>query len=359
MAHSIVNDEYPVESIPDKPLWGENYVVAFYDPGSGLGSLLSIGRWVVQPQVWRNMSYIALPNDRVLLSKNYAKSSNPRTADSGVFRLEILTPGKRIHYVFDGPADERTMTDINTVGYQIGRNDLLQFDLVFESDAPIWDMHAGLRDGDNTENAAANFNSPEGHIEQNGHVSGTIRYAAGETYLLKRAPATRDHSRGVRDLTRYKGHIWCNGIFPSGKSFHLFTMRTHGFDDIAAGRAGAIVDGKLHEVTLSPSTQGWLESANQLFQPFKLSFESAALGAFEVEALELFNSVPLALTLPADHYWSVPTQSRLKNMTWVNEQKVMWRWNGETGYGHLERGNSRFASTDRAWIDNFKRREIG
>jgi len=207
--------------------------------------------------------------------------------------------------------------------------------------------------------AAANFNSPEGHIEQNGHVSGTIRYAGGETYVLKGAPATRDHSRGVRDLTRYKGHIWANGIFPSGKSFHLFTMKTHGFDDVAAGRAGAIVDGKLHEITLSRASQGWLESADQLFQPFKLSFESATLGRFEVDALELFNSVPLALTFPADHYWSVPTQSRLKNMTWVNEQKLMWRWNGETGYGHIERGNSRFASTDRAWISNFQRREIG
>jgi hypothetical protein len=96
-----------------------------------------------------------------------------------------------------------------------------------------------------------------------------------------------------------------------------------------------------------------------LFQPFKLLFESPALGAFDVQAVELFNSVPLALTFPADHYWSVPTQSRLKHMTWVNEQKVMWRWNGETGYGHLERGNSRFDSTDDAWIGNFRRRDLG
>jgi hypothetical protein len=77
-----------------------------------------------------------------------------------------------------------------------------------------------------------------------------------------------------------------------------------------------------------------------------------------VEAVELFNSVPMVLTFPADHYWSVPTQSRLKNITWVNEQKVTWRWHGETGYGHLERGNSRLSSTDPAWIRNFQRRGI-
>ncbi len=82
--------------------------------------------------------------------------------------------------------------------------------------------------------------------------------------------------------------------------------------------------------------------------------ESKTLGNFEVQAVHIQDSVPLALTNPADHYWSVPTQSRHKPMTWVNEQKVTWVWDGETGYGHLERGNSRIASTDAAWLANFR-----
>jgi hypothetical protein len=353
MGHSIVNEEQPVESIPERPLWGENYVLTFYDRSADIGSLLSMGRWVLQPRVWRNMSYIALPNDRVLISRNYGRSANPNIADSGVFQLEVLEPGKRLRYVFDGPIEERTQTDLNTGGYRIGQNSPLCFDLIFESDQPIWDMHSSGLHAE-TENAAANFNSPEGHIEQHGRVSGTIEYAAGESYRLQDVPATRDHSRGTRNFTRYKGHIWGNGIFPSGRAFHLFTLKTHGFDGVATGRAAAVVDGELHDIELALDTGGWLDRPRQLFDPFKMRFHSRKFGDFDVEALELRSSVPLALTMPADHYWSVPTGSRVKNMTWVNEQKIIWCWDGEEGCGHIERGNSTFSSTDRAWLENFR-----
>ena len=353
MSKSIVNEEFPVESIPERPLWGENYVLTYYDRGADIGSLLSMGRWVLQPRIWRNMSYISLPNDRVLVSRNYGHSTDPRIADSGVFRLEVLEPGHRLRYVFDGPVEERTQTDLNTSGYRIGRNLPLSFELVFESDQPIWDMHAaGLHD--ETENADANFNSPEGHIEQHGRITGTIDYGDGESFRLRDVPATRDHSRGIRNFTRYKGHIWSNGIFPSGRGFHIFTLKTHGFDGVATGRAAAVVDGKLYDIELAPDTGGWLDAPGQLFAPFTMKFRSKTLGNFEVDAIELRSSVPLALTMPADHYWSVPADSRTKNMTWVNEQKIIWRWDGEEGCGHIERGNSRFSSTDAAWLANFR-----
>jgi len=352
MPHSIIDEEYPVEVLPDRPLWGENYVLTYYDREADLGSLLSMGRWVLQPGIWRNMSYIALPNDRVLVSRNYGHSPDPRVADSGIFRLEVLEPGRRLRYTFDGPIEERTQTDLNTGGYRIGQNSPLRFELVFESELPIWDMHAaGLHE--ETENAAANFNSPEGHVEQHGRISGTIVYGDGESYHLRDVPATRDHSRGIRNFTRYKGHIWGNGIFPGGRSFHIFTLKTQGFDGVATGRAAAIVNGRLHDIELASDTGGWLDAPGHLFAPFTMKFRSRTLGEFEVEAIELRSSVPLALTMPADHYWSVPTGSRVKNMTWVNEQKVIWRWDGEEGCGHIERGNSRFSATDPAWLANF------
>lgn len=356
MSHSLVDKEYPVTEIPDIKNWGENYVVQFYDPENGVGSLLSLGRWVIQPNLWRNMSFLSLPNDRVLVSKNYGPSIDPKIAFSGLFSIEILEPGRKLRYRYDGPADERTMTDLNTVGMQVGKNDLLQFDLVFESDYPVWDMHKDVsrKHGDRTEDRAANYNSPEGHIEQNGYMTGTITYGNGETYLIKNAPATRDHSRGVRDLTRYKSHIWANGIFrESDRSFHMFVMKTHGFDGIAAGRVGVIIDGKIHDVEFEAHSGGWFERAGQLFQPFVFNLKGEKIGSIEIEAHRLINSVPLAMTFPADHYWSVPAQTRLKEMIWVNEQKVHWRWDGEDGYGHLERGNTRISSTDADWLANF------
>jgi hypothetical protein len=357
MPYSLVDEEFPIATIPSRQYWGENYVLVFFDHAARLGGLLSMGRWVIQPKLWRNMSYLSLPNDRVLLSKNYGKSFDPRIPDSGVFRMEILNPGKRIGYFYDGPVDERTMTDINTGGYRIGRNDLLQFELEFNSDAPIWDMHSGLAAHSNTETPEANFNSPEGHIEQNGHISGSIRYGTGEVFKIQNAPATRDHSRGVRNFTNYKGHIWTNGVFPSGKSFHCFTLRTHGFDGIAAGRCGVLIEGNMYDATLSQTTEGWLESPDQLFKPFTLRIDSKVRGEQEIRATHIQDSVPLALTMPADHYWGVPTQSRLKQITWVNEQKVTWQWGDEIGHGHLERGNSKFNSTDSAWLQVFGKGE--
>jgi hypothetical protein len=352
MSKSLVHDEFPLIPIPDQKYWGENYVVAFYDPDTGIGGMLSMGRWVIRNRLWRNMSYIALPNDRVLVSRNMGPGTDPKVPDSGVFRLEIPEPGRKLRYVFDGPMEERTMTDLNTVGLQVGATGLVQFDFEFVSDAPIWDMHAGHGDAEKARSAEADFNSPDGHIEQNGRLRGTLTCGDGEIYSIN-AVATRDHSRGVRNMTRYKSHIWANGVFPSGRSFNIFSMKTQGFEGIAAGRSAAVVDGKLHEIKLAADSQGWLNQPDQLFAPVTLSYESDTLGRLEISATKLINSVPLMLLFPADHYWSVPAQARAKNLTWVNEQKVVWRWDGEEGWGHMERGNARFAATDPDWLSNF------
>ena len=358
MSKSLVNDEFPLSEIPSTQYWGENYVVAFYDPDTGIGGMLSMGRWVIRSRLWRNMSYIALPNDRVFVSRNMGPGTDPKIPDSGVFRLEIPEPGRRLRYVFDGPMEERTMTDLNTVGLQVGATGLVQFDLEFQSDQPIWDMHADRKHDHTVWNAEANYNSPEGHIEQNGRLTGTIHCGDGEVYSVN-AVATRDHSRGVRNLTRYKSHIWANGMFPSGRSFNIFTLKAHGFDGVATGRSAAIVDGTLHDIELTADSGGWLTQPDRLFAPVTLSFESRTLGRLEISATRLVNSVPLMLLFPADHYWSVPAQSRTKTLTWVNEQKVEWCWDGEVGWGHMERGNSRFAATDQAWLTNFARPAAG
>lgn len=354
MSKSLIHDEFPIPSPPTDPLWSENYVLTFYDPDTGVGGMLSMGRWVMNNRLWRNMTFITLPNDRVLVSRNMGSGPDPMIPDSGVFRLEVTEPNHALRYAFDGPMEERTMTDLNTVGWQVGANGPVRFELEFRSDLPMWDMHAGLAHGDRTENAAANYNSPDGHVEQNGRVTGTITCGDGETYLIN-AWATRDHSRGVRNFTRYKSHIWANGMFPSGRSFNIFSLKAHGFEGVAAGRSAAIVDGVMHEIRLRPDSQGWLDRPEQLFQPTSLSFDSDTLGPIEIACERLLTSVPLMLLFPADHYWSVPSQARAKNLTWVNEQKAEWRWDGEEGWGHYERGNSRFSATDRAWRANFDR----
>jgi hypothetical protein len=246
------------------------------------------------------------------------------------------------------------MTDLNTIGLQVGATGLVQFEFEFNSDQPIWDMHADRAQADTVWDAAANYNSPEGHIEQNGRLTGTLRCGNGEVYRID-AVATRDHSRGVRNLTRYKSHIWANGMFPSGRSFNIFTLKSHGFEGIAAGSSVAIVDGALHDIKLDLGSDAWLDSADRLFTPVTLRFDSDSLGRIEISTKKLINSVPLLLLFPADHYWSVPSQSRTKALTWVNEQKVNWRWDGEEGWGHMERGNSRFAATDREWLSNFEK----
>ena len=352
MTTSLASEEFPVTAIPDIPLWGENYVVQFVDPATGIGALLSMGRWVLRQTLWRNMSYLQLPGNRILSSRNYGHGPDPRVPDSGVFRLEIVEPGRKLRYIFDGPMDDCPAADLNTGGYASVANRLVRFDLLFESDLPIWDMHAGLDHGDNTWNPEANFNSPDGHIEQNGYISGTIDYGEG-SIVITGAPATRDHSRGIRDFTRYRGHIWANGVFPDGRGFNMFVLKSKGFDGIAAGRAAVMIDGVLHDARLSDASEGWLDRPDQLYDPFRFTIDVAGMGAVAVDAIGIGTPVPLLLTLPADHHWGVPTPRCAPGSTWVNEQKAVWRWDGIEGHGHLERGNAGFSAADPAWIANF------
>lgn len=354
MAASLKNDEFPLHPIPQTEYWGENYVVAFHDPVNGIGSMLSMGRWVFMNKLWRNMSYLALPNDRVYLSRNMGLSTDPKVPDSGVFKLEVLEPGRKLRYTFEGPMEERTMTELNTIGLQVGRTVPVRFELTFESDNPMWDQHEELGENDSHWDDRANYNSPDGHIEQNGTVTGKIHLPNNESYNIT-AVATRDHSRGKRDLTPYKQHLWTNGMFPSGRSFNLFTLKAHGFDGIAAGRGCLIVDGKLHDANVHADSGCWLNQPGDLFKPTWLTLDSPTLGKVEIRATKIINSVPLLLMYPgADHYWSVASQSQTRTLTWVNEQKVVWNWDGEEGHGHLERGNSRFSPNDPDWQANFR-----
>ena len=357
MAHSLVNIEYPVTEIPQEQFWGENYMVSFYDRENDIGGLFSLGRWVIQPEIWRSCLYLGLPNDRVLVSKNFGKSQDPKVPSSGVFWFNVAEVGKEIRYFYDGPMNDRTFSDLNTIGLQVGKNDLMQFELVFESDKPIWDMHADVEDrsGDQTENKAANFNSPDGHVEQNGTVSGTIRFG-DETYTLHDAPGTRDHSRGVRNLTNYKGHVWTNGHFPGGRSFNAFGMKTHGFEGVAVQRAAVTVEGTMYDASMTAETTAWLERPGQLFEPSVVVLESPELGRIELGCKKVINSIPMVLYPPADYDFSVPAQVRDKKCVWINEQKVIWRWDGEEGNGHLERGNSAFSTHDPDWLNNFRNR---
>jgi len=91
MPHSIADEEFPVDTMPNKQHWGANYVLSFFDPSNGICSLLSVGRCVIHPKLWPNMSYLSLPNDRALITKGQSRNEPSPTS----IRLNIASAQAR------------------------------------------------------------------------------------------------------------------------------------------------------------------------------------------------------------------------------------------------------------------------
>src|SRR5262249_21989879 len=89
-------DEYPIKAIPDTPRWSENYAAMFFCPASRVAIYCSIGRWLGDPTMWRDLIMVALPDRTVLYSKSFGRGGTPNSAGTGLSRFEVLEPGKKI-----------------------------------------------------------------------------------------------------------------------------------------------------------------------------------------------------------------------------------------------------------------------
>jgi hypothetical protein len=200
----------------------------------------------------------------------------------------------------------------------------MTFELTFESDSDIWDMHkvGGLQDF-----------LPAGHIEQIGHVTGWLQ-VGGDRFDIDTI-ANRDHSLGPRDNKDLLNHQWHQGYFANGISFLLFDAMTRHDGKVVFSEAVVYEGDRLYEGRLE---MGWrCDDATRDGEPisFSIAYEN---GRLDIETVEYVSNSYSSLTSPNDQYVGVYRSDTAEPTMVLLEQSVRLRLNGSIeGYGCFER----------------------
>lgn len=315
-------DDYPARSVPDIPMWSENYAFMIADPAQGVAIASQIGRWPVDAHIWREFFMIGLPDERIVYHKAFGRAATETLASASMFRIEVLEPDTAYRLVFDGPAAEDNRADLLERGVVVRPLTPLSFDLEMRGVAPSWDMsgHAG----------SAHDLAGRMHIEQVGSVSGTIRYG-DETFTLDGAFGQRDHSRGPRIITQLHRQCWTQGWFPSEDvTFNLYAMQIHGGAE-AMANASVSRGGVRYPATVK--SVSFMNGPRDHAQRYSLAVDSE-LGPMEFHLKEVVTSMPCSFMSPYDKN---PGSTPGFHAASSNEESVIWEWNGVEGVGWSER----------------------
>lgn len=315
-------DDYPLEPFPAEPMWSENYAFMVNSPDTGVALASQMGRWPVDPSVWREFFMLALPGRRVVYHKAFARQHEAGVIRASLFSIAVLEAGQAYRLAFDGPASSDSRDSLLANGITARPLTRLRFDLVFEGVAPPWDMSGHAK--------AAEALAGKLHVEQVGSVKGFVAYG-DEFHSLDGAFGQRDHSRGIRVITQLHRHCWAQGWFPQeGLTFNLYMMEVHGGAP-AMSNASITKDGRRLDATVAAID--FMEAPGDHQLAYAITLESD-LGAMTFTIDRFVASMPAAFCSPYD---KSPGAMPGFHAASSNEEAVIWKWNGLEGPGWSER----------------------
>ena len=294
---------------PGVPLWSENFAWDGFDPGSGAGLLVHLGRSPAGPDLWRSWAVAYLPGETLVVAKSVGPS--PGGIGTGPLTLSCVEPLRRWDVRFNGAG--RCTTRAELAGARIADGEVVGLDIevTFHAANPIWDTGAMHSLG-------------ETHYEQHGRWTGTIT-AGGKAYPID-TTGYRDHSTGKRDIGGMGGHVWAHAVFPSGRAFSLLQVWRP--DGRLATSEGAIISGGVVTPTAPESTPA-LDDA--FGNP---SAGTIAFPGHSPISVETLHGVTLALGEPNDFFFGYDADLGRKVMT---DCPARMEWDGEVATGWLER----------------------
>lgn len=319
-------DECPIAEVPNVPLWSENFALMGSDSRNRIMVYFNFGRWWQDPEIWREIFIVALPDNEILYAKNYGHSRMSNGVSPSLSWLEVSQSPGSFNLGFKGPVRQCSLKELVDKGSSDGPARLCTLDLYFHSDLPVWNMHSHQgSDGDN-ESIAGSL-----HIEQSGYAQGHLEYA-GKHWALTDVFCNRDHSRGVREIGPYHRHNWIQGGFPDGTGFNLYAMETFGAEGLVLSKASITRNGKRYPATISHTQMiggpGDIGSKHRIVLDTKF-------GIMEIHVVEVFTTIPMSVTNPYDVQagliHSVPAAM-------IFEEAVIIEWEGQHGTGICERG---------------------
>ncbi|MCG2621296.1 hypothetical protein LVY72_05135 [Arthrobacter sp. I2-34] len=312
-------DELPLAQPPEEDLWAENFCYQAWDREQDLGVWVHIARMPYDKSIWRETVIVFLPDNRYFLSRAFARGAHEAGPGSAGIKLSCIEPFRRFRLQFDGVGRYVTQADVEDGALRDGLAQPFQLDLQFDAAAPLWDMSAHLK----------NQHFATMHHEQTCLATGTI-HARGETFIMEKAGAMRDHSRGPRDFSKLNSHIWFNAVFPSGKSFNVLANYERKTGNSIA--RGFVSDGTtFHDFAMEPS---FLKDPDKPFEIENLKLSNAE-STFEI-GIEVLRVLPMAMRIPNDLVLGKEAAGDGRGNR-LYEGRARYTWDGEEAYGHIER----------------------
>ncbi|SCW78028.1 hypothetical protein SAMN02927924_02851 [Sphingobium faniae] len=321
---AYIPDEYPMKDIPSTKWWSENFFVGLACFETKTSLFYSIGRWHSDPMLWRENILATFPDGTVAFHRGYGRTSTDRSVSGGLSHYEVTEPGQQAILRFDGPMVKSTAVDLIENGPQITASERCVFDFRLEGIAPVWNMKGN--------SLQAQTMAGSMHIDQICKFAGTISYGE-QSFTISDGYAIRDHSRGVRDVSKYAGHNWLNGIFPSGRGFYVYMMRAEdgslGMSNAAVFQDERIYPATVRETQFATKENGWMKG-------HRLVVDSE-LGEMVVDFDPSFATVPTAMVHPYD---TCAGRAKSLDISLMFDEGSVIHWNGEVGKAWAERGFS-------------------
>ncbi|MET0545995.1 MAG: hypothetical protein ABWZ40_06770 [Caulobacterales bacterium] len=309
---------------PDIPNWSENFCLAGFDPKCGVGFWFHLGRYRRDLDMWRELVVVRFPDGTAV---GHRAIGNARAAKDGpggpCYAIRVLESGRKLSYSFSGGVLRQKSEDMLKSLVPQGLTTPMTFELVFESDSEIWDLHkvGTLQDF-----------LPSGHIEQPGRLTGSFKIG-NETYPFD-ALVNRDHSLGPRDNKDLKNHQWHQGYFENGIAFMLFDAQTRSDGKTVFSEAVVYEGDKMYEAELDFPWRCDAQANDKKPVGFSLTYEK---GTLQIETDGFKGDSYLSLASPNDMYTGVYPSKDGVTMV-LAEQSVALRLNGSVkGYGVFER----------------------
>ena len=313
-------DELPIKTVPNTPLWSENYWFVAFDAQTQLGVWTHMGRTAWDLSLWREVAIVYLPSGDYLVSKNFGRHGSRIGPKASTLAFEIEEPWNRGATRMDGAAvrvsRDRAYSGLVGEGRHVG----LKIDLDWQAFGPVW----GMRDDDLSEQSWGAT-----RYEQLCETSGTI--TVGGEQIAFNGTALRDHTRGPRDFLPVVKHACFSCTFPeSGRGLHVLDVIVDDTNHHIL-RAAIVENGELHEAEIVRST-ALIDTPEEAEGSYELELRWPG-GHATIQA-ETVRNMPTGLASENEFIVGLDT---VESYNHCFEGFARYTWDGEVAYGLSER----------------------
>ncbi len=313
----------------DQPGWSETMYFHVWSVEHGVGVFVHVGRWPDDLDLWWVQTIAMLPDGRLLVDRSWGRALDNRGPATGNLRIMCVEPLRRWRLQFDGAGEATDLLAMSTRPVGAGPAQPFAFDVELTAAAPVWDMGRalGAPEPKIDELSWAAF-----HHTQGFHADGELRVAGERTSL--RGVAHRDHSSGLRDVSRLGGLNFFVVVFPeSGR--------------VANGLVNWRSDGTVDHRVFTVFEQGTCETGSdvrvtglesfQTHQPHQMSITMARETGPSRMRAEWLHGYTMTFLSPNENIIGVDLASQPDPLIIAQSTVRVVGPDGDVGYGVIER----------------------